>query len=535
MNRALAIADAAPPLLGLLLAVLAQPLAGQGRGARAPASHFRVGSDCARCHSLADTSSAMRSALGHDVSPHGLWQSTMMANSFRDPYFHAQLEKESQQHPEASQLCLRCHAPMAHHDRLLAGKPAPLLAEVADSALAKDGVSCTVCHQITAEGLGDERTFSGRPVIGAERRIFGPYRDPVTAPMQNMVGYLPEQGMHIRESALCATCHTLFTSHQGAPFPEQTPYLEWRNSAFSTEEGDNDEARSCQQCHMAESAPTRIARNPMGRDFLIPVRDGYRAHAFVGGNAFMLDLLAEHREELGVVAGEADLRRTAAATRRQLAEATATVAIEGLRRDGSGLEFSVAVTNLCGHKFPSGYPARRAWLHVQVRAGREVVFESGAFDAQGRILGLADELDQPHVTLVERSDQAPIFEMIGEDPDGRPTTSLVLMAKKRKDTRLLPRGWRRDGPHAEETAPVGVESDLDFVAGGDRIGYRIPLPASATGRLQVVAWLHYQPIPPAWVDGLRREPGPAAQKFLRYYDAARPTPETVAVTTAIAD
>ena len=58
----------------------------------------------------------------------------------------------------------------------------------------------------------------------------------------------------------------------------------------------------------------------MGRDFLIPVRDGYAAHSFVGGNAFMLDLLRSHRDELGVEASVEDLARAAAATRHQLAE-----------------------------------------------------------------------------------------------------------------------------------------------------------------------------------------------------------------------
>src|SRR5215813_13720350 len=92
------------------------------------------------------------------------------------------------------------------------------------------------------------------------------------------------------------TCHTLTTEHQGVEFAEQTPYLEWRNSEFSDEAGASETSRTCQQCHMAATGATRIARNPMGRDFLIPVRDGYAAHAFVGGNAFMLDLLRVHRD-----------------------------------------------------------------------------------------------------------------------------------------------------------------------------------------------------------------------------------------------
>ena len=82
----------------------------------------------------------MRSSTGDDVSPHGLWQSTLMANSYRDPYFRAQLERESRGSEELQELCLRCHAPMAHHDRVLAGQPAPRLHDLESNKLASDGV-----------------------------------------------------------------------------------------------------------------------------------------------------------------------------------------------------------------------------------------------------------------------------------------------------------------------------------------------------------------------------------------------------------
>lgn len=474
----------------------------------------------------------MRSRTGDDVSPHGLWQGTMMANSFFDPYFRAQLERETKGDEAKQELCLRCHTPMAHHERKLEGKPLPRLADVLEDPLAQDGVSCTVCHQIQAEGLGTEATFSGRPVITKARQIFGPFPDPATAPMRNMVGYTPTQSLHVRSAGLCGSCHTLTTEHQGRPFPEQTPYLEWRNSEFSDEGGASETTRTCQECHMAETGSTRIARNPMGREFLIPVRDGYRAHAFVGGNAFVLGLLKEHREELGVKASPEALQRMIAATQRQLGEDTATLAVEGLEQKDGVLSFAVRVENRCGHKFPSGYPSRRAWLHVQVRSGRDIVFESGAYAEDGRLRDVADELAIPHVTLVESKEQVPVFEMVAADPEGKPTTSLVHMTTKAKDTRILPRGWRRDGPFTAETEPVGTGSDLDFVAGSDTVGYRIALPKAVAGRLQVVVWLRYQTIPAHWVEPLRSEEGEACKRFVRYYDAAVKLPETVAVVTA---
>jgi hypothetical protein len=492
---------------------------------------FTPSFQCAVCHTGAPGANAMRSPTGDDVSPYELWHATMMGNAFRDPYFRAQLQKETAAHgAEVQELCLRCHAPMAHHHAVLNGRPAPRLHDLTDDLLADDGVSCTMCHQIMKQDLGDAQTFSGRPHLGTNRQIFGPFADVLTAPMQGQVRYTPTQGLHIRQSALCGTCHTLITEHQGKPFAEQTPYLEWRNSEFSDEDGRTDTSRTCQECHMAKTGATRIARNPNGFDFVIPVRPDFAAHAFVGGNAFMLDLLREHRQELDVKADAESLARMAAATRRQLAEDTARLSIHHVERRDGFATFQVRVENLTGHRFPTGYPARRAFLQVEVRRGGTVVFESGNADGDGRLA--TGELDFPHVNLVEKPEDLVVYEMVAVDPDGAPTTHLVKMTSRRKDNRLLPRGWKCDGPHAADTAPVGTEHDPDFGAGGDTVSFRVPLPDGSRGRLRVTATLRYQAIPPAWVDALRAVDAEECRTFVRLYDGADQQPETVAVAVA---
>lgn len=504
-------------------------------GADAPFVHpdpedvFTSSERCGVCHTTAPAANAMRNALGDDVSPYTLWQGTMMANSFRDPYFRAQLAKETLAAGEAVQeLCLRCHAPMMSHGLAISGEPRPRLAQVQHDTFADDGVSCTVCHMIADDKLGQPETFSGNPHFNTERKIFGPFADVAIGPMRNMVNYLPTQGMHIRKSALCATCHTLHTEHNGVKFPEQTPYLEWRNSEFSDEPMREDTSKTCQECHMPETGATRIARNPMGFDFLIPPREGYRGHAFVGGNAFMLEMLDRNREELDVLAESSALQRMATATRRQLAEQTANLSVSGVARDGDLLTFRVKVENKTGHKFPTGYPSRRAWLSVQVRQGRQVVFESGAFDDKGRIVGVGDELALPHRNVVEKPEHVVVYEMVAHDPEGRPTTHLTKMTSRAKDNRLLPRGWRDDGPHVDDTRPMGLGDDADFVGGSDTVQFRIPAP-KGQGRVQVVARLHYQTVPPAWVDALRGIDAEECKRFVRMYDEADKTPETVAV------
>lgn len=497
---------------------------------------FATGDGCALCHSAAPKAVAMRSPTGEDLSPHGLWQATPMGNAFRDPFWRAQMAQEVAAAPERQReiesSCLVCHAPMAHHSRRLAGLEPPTFDEVKDDALAQDGVSCTVCHQAGPDGLGEFASFGGNLDIERGRRIFGPHADPSGAPMIQHSAYTPEHGAHISESALCGSCHTLIGEHAGHSFPEQTPYLEWRNSSFSSEAGDNPDARSCQSCHMPEFGDTKIARNPGGRDFNIPLRPNYSAHLFVGGNAFLLDMLRENAEELGVSAPPEALERMALATRRQLAEKTTRVAIEdAVRKDGE-LSFTVAVENLTGHKFPSGYPARRAWLEVDVRAGRDVLFASGAADERGRIQGVDDESALPHVDRIRTASEVLVWELVALDDSGEPTTLLSKMATRAKDNRLLPKGWRADGPHTELTAPVGTDGDSDFGAGGDRAHFTVPI-GDATGPLRVVAWVRYQAMPPSWVDPLRKLRHPHAEQFVRFYDAADPRPETAGLAVIV--
>jgi len=489
---------------------------------------FTTSEQCGVCHLSAPGATAMLGPNGEDVSPYYTWQATMMANAFRDPYFRAQLQKETAAAGEQVQeLCLRCHAPMLHHQAMLDGKPPPRLADAAGDLFADDSVSCTVCHTMDGKNFGKLESFSGQPTFDRERRIFGPYQNVAVRPMQNMVRYTPTHGPHVLQSGMCATCHTLLTEHHGTPFPEQTPYFEWRNSEFSDEREGADPARTrtCQQCHMPRSAPTRIARSPMGSDFRIPERPDYAVHAFVGGNAFMLDMLRTYRDELGVSAESAQFEAMAAATRRQLAEDTASLAISKLVRDDGELVFTIEVENHTGHKFPTGYPARRAWLHVEIEAGGKVVFASGAWDGGGRLVGVADEQRLPHVRTVKAPGDVVVYEMVAADPDGEPTTYLTKMTRRLKDNRLLPRGWRNDGPHVGDIAPVGVDGDRDFTGGGDAVLFRIPAPA---GPATVRARLCYQSVPPSWVDALRPIEAEEAKRFVGWYDAADKTPETVA-------
>lgn len=512
---------------------------GPGRMRRTGAAnaYFTTAQTCALCHSVAPRAKAMRDEDGRDVSPHGTWRATMMANSFRDPFWRAQVAREITEHEaqaaEIQALCVRCHAPMMHHSARLDGVKSTAVAAAGEDPLARDGVSCTVCHQARPEPFGKPSSFSGQLDIRSGRVVFGPYENPFAHPMRMHSGFEPTHGPHVRDAALCGSCHTLITHHtpNAAPFVEQASYLEWRNSVYSTEPERQAESRTCQECHMEDKGTLRIARNPGGRDFPpVRPRPNYREHAFVGGNAFVLGLLDRHRRLLGVEAPSAAFERGIDAARAQLRTAADVRVEDAVRRKG-GVSFAVDVTNHSGHKLPTGYPARRAWLHVEVRRGGRVIWSSGAPDADGRIAGVDGESDphpQPHHSAITEPRQVQVYECVAIDAHGAPTTSLVSMAKLTKDNRLLPAGWREDGPHAAETAPAGAAGDSDFAGGGDRVRYEAELDGAPAGDLIVAARLLYQPVPPRWVDALREVFADEAMRFVAIYDAADKTPEIIA-------
>ncbi|MCA9623341.1 MAG: hypothetical protein KC731_30180, partial [Myxococcales bacterium] len=518
---------------------------------------FATASVCARCHASSDAATAMRDETGAVIAFHDLWRSTMMANSARDPFFRAVVSAEVAASPSnegtIQNKCLRCHAPMAHVSSELDGAPAAwsvLTATTPDGSLARDGVSCAVCHQIEPDDLGETASFSGGFHIAAEGRMYGPHAAPFSMPMVNNSGFSPVAADHVTESALCASCHTLETSafdEDGQPngfvLAEQMPYLEWRASAFQTESSPGPDAASCRDCHVPTVSEagvpilSAIARNPMGGDFgPVSPRQPFGRHLFIGGNAFMLTLLRDWAELLGVDAPAAAFDRTIALTRQQLAERSATVQVVSAVRDGDAIELVVQLTNLAGHKFPTGHPARRAWLRVAATTGGgAMVFRSGGVDDDGHLVDAAggilpSELSggsyQPHRDLLTADDQVYLLEATMGDEQGAPTYLLLRGSQYLKDSRLLPRGWQ--SPASAAIAPVGTEGDATFVGGGDQVRYRFPAPV---GAVSIEVTLLYQSLSRRYLDEIFTWGTPETKGFELMWQAADRTPERVAEAT----
>jgi hypothetical protein len=498
----------------------------------------------------------MRDGRNRNVAPFDLWSGSMMANSAVDPYWKAAVSAEvsatPSQKPHIEEVCSRCHAPMAAP--ITTSPDGELLAFLRDghakAALSKDGVSCTVCHQISGENLGTNESFTGGFQFNQKSEIYGPHANPVTMPMQRHVGFTPTEADHILSSAMCATCHTVITESfdkhgtaTHAHLHEQVPYLEWRNSSFNDEiESNCATARSCQSCHVPQTdvdghaISAKLAHNPGGRDFpFLDSREPYGRHTFAGGNVFMTQLLRDNRQLLKISTPPDAFDRVIADSRKMLQSATAKLSIAKHETQSSVNTISVKIDNLSGHKFPTAYPSRRAWLEFVVRDNRgKIAFESGRVNKSGQIcdgqgLPIAAELaggpTQPHFDTISSSHQVQIYETFMQDEDGDLTFALLRGSQFMKDNRLLPQGWTNQHAHASATQPIGTENDADFLAGTDTINYELSLPS---GRYTVEVRLLFQSLSSRYVAELLEVDTPEVKSFAGFYKRANLAPEVVA-------
>jgi hypothetical protein len=292
----------------------------------------------------------------------------------------------------------------------------------------------------------------------------------------------------------------------------------------------------------------------------VPYRQkGFRRHELLGLNAFLLRTfqVQPNTAVLGVrlpdymSSSSTDLDDAIGNVVYQARHATAKLDLVTRVENGT-LTATVGVTNLTGHRFPTGVGFRRAFVELTVEdPNGNVVWSSGRTNERGEIVDGADgttvlpteyfergpdgkQRYQPHFDErhpITRTDQVQIFEELVRDKTGDFTESFIRRDATFKDNRLLPQGYRYGGvpgiplpPHwLEATHPHGTRDDPHYRDGKGRavVTYRIvPRTAVDPTRLRVRATLYYQ----AWEPYFKRlrvtGSGPAARRLSFLLDPA---------------
>jgi hypothetical protein len=514
--------------------------------------------DCLSCHGGFN-------ATDRRYMPWNTWAGTMKANAARDPLFWAALDVANQDVPGVGDFCLRCHTPSAWYGGRVAKTATGAAIDGSDGCKMQgdhddedelgndfDGVGCHFCHRLRETGpagqtarkhngnlwVDDQNCDSdgdGQPDAFGPCRI-GPYRYPEAGidPAPHAAAF----STWVKRSEMCAACHDISTpvtsagplktlilpdgSDSGIPFPIERTYAEWRASAFADrifadgmalDEPRGDLARfgeTCQSCHMPQ-APEPQARacqqNPQGS------RAGNLGiHEFAGANAWMPGVLSNlYGSALGPNRQQAFAQAASAATAMLQRSASVQLTLSPLAAAPGTLQASVRVTNLAGHKLPSGYSeGRRMWLELEARgAGGQVFWRSNAYDATTGALAIDRDDAVYEVKQGIWNAAAPVPSCETEDAQGRPMFHFALNNCIAKDNRIPPRGFRGGADLELRPLPIGRYPETapgsGVLAHWDDRAYAIPVPAGTPLPVTVQARLRHQVATREYLEFLRNQ------------------------------
>lgn len=453
-----------------------------------------------------------------------------------------------------------------------------------------------------------DHSITGNFYLGPADEIYGPFKDDEISPyvMEHALAIKPKHNDYLSSSRMCGSCHTvnlpavdrlledfkpedreldLVAGEKNPLFKkfkhhvEQATYLEWLNSEYENEfNKENPKAKSCQDCHMSQGLEddehgidlaqiaTRIAavqdstypdaENLTKHENLnIRIRkEGYRRHNFVGLNAFLVEIVDQFDDVLGLrkhdfMTGSTVDVKNAIKNFQQIAKLKTAEIDVATKLDGNTLNATVNIQSLVGHRFPSGVGFRRAFLELLVienegQSNEKIVWASGRTNELGVLLGGDQkplptemfELDennvqqyQPHHEVITSQDQVQIYETLLWNRKGKFTTSFVHGSDVVKDNRFLPKGWKHDGPapdvltgnflHATHPGKKAAKDPMYHNgSGSDSIDYQIKLGEGVDSEnLTVRASLYYQAMPPYFLKSLfENAPNGEATKRLHF-------------------
>jgi hypothetical protein len=385
------------------------------------------------------------------------WQGGMMAQAARDPVFRAALAIANQDIKGVGEYCIRCHMPSGW----LEGRST----KSDGSDLTRDdmhGVSCDACHRMIDPLSEEAKTTvktpppgygNGMMVVRTGKIAFGPYPD--SPPVKS---HKTEKSEFHASGNLCGTCHDVSNPLAATDVKTQPPYeygviertfSEWTLSDFSK----GKDKRTCQSCHYPEVKGGGKA----SRQKSSPHRDYFVEHGPVGGSTWVQNAV------LGLW-DNSELDRAALSRAMRKADTLLKTAARLEISYPSSKKVTIRVTNLTGHKLPTGYPeGRRMWLNVKYldRDGG-ILREDGQYDVVERMLsGNTTKVR----TLVD-PDSTRVYECL-------PGISEKQAAKHGKregksfhfvlndyivfDNRIPPKGFNKEAFKKHNCAPVGVE------------------------------------------------------------------------------
>ena len=235
--------------------------------------------------------------------------------------------------PGETGFCATCHAPIAE-----ARAPGTVALDAVADPSAREGVSCSACHQIddvnenvAALHLAGNATMrfplAGVGGSATHEYVWGPLDD-VTFPFMR-ASFQPV----FRDARFCASCHQYDNPDTGAP--GQHTYSEWLASPYAAP---GEGARTCQDCHMPAAESDGPLADPPASPALTRPAAQRHGHGFVGSTPEGL-------------------------------AAALPLALDA-RVDGGQLLVEARVTNAgAGHHFPTGVSIRNALLVVTATAG----------------------------------------------------------------------------------------------------------------------------------------------------------------------
>lgn len=500
----------------------------------APGEYFLPSSSCRGCHGYDSAQVANINEAGEDVNLVDRWESSMMALSAKDPFWKAKVTHEITVNPAHAGVlqnkCLDCHAPMGAYTSQFKGNPFYSLTDLATDSLGLDGVSCGGCHAI-APSVG--YTYSGIIPYDTNDVEYGPFTAPFVGPMQLYEGLTPVYSPHMDDAKVCSSCHTLITesvdlagNYTGGYFVEQATFHEYKNSDYPGN------SIKCQTCHMPQLAdPIHIANGNTS----LPQRSPFNQHVFAGANLFMLNLIKANKGALGVNVPDKSFDSTIVATTAMLQSQTLDFDLQMVSVTSDTAFFKVMLKNKAGHKFPSGYPSRRAVLQFVVIDGAgDTVFQTGIFNNQYRVIGENSNFEIHHNTI-NQSHVPQIYELVPGDVGGNFTSVLERASILLKDNRIPPLGFNSlSSVYDTVMVSADADGDADFNkvasvegSGVDWVHFAVPL-AGAVGNINIKSKVFYQSVPPKWVDDMFTYSTPEINTFQTMYNAADQTPILVA-------